>query len=261
MGDEKRKKKKKAGCPEYMITYGDMMTLLLCFFIFLFSFSTVDKKKFEKIVASFKAALGVLPGAKVHKPEDSQAVKGKKKKKDAKDLLKQIMDEAAKKSKREEKIKQQIKVIKAVLKEEIESKQVIVEQNDIGIVLRIPQANFFDMGSVNLKNSSLIILRKIAYILKFEIFKEYRIAVEGHTDAVPLKNSKKFASNWELSVLRSASVVRFFNDKANIPGERLQATGFSYYKPFVNKVPIKGIGVPENRRVEIVLFNVKDGKY
>ncbi|MCK5683942.1 OmpA family protein, partial [bacterium] len=106
-----------------------------------------------------------------------------------------------------------------------------------------------------------IILRKIAYILKFDIFEEYRIAVEGHTDAVPITNSKKYPSNWELSVLRSASVVRYFNDKTNIPGDRLQATGYSYFKPFVNKAPIKGIGVPENRRVEIVLFNVKDGKY
>ncbi|MCK5686085.1 hypothetical protein KAJ27_18275, partial [bacterium] len=153
MADDKRKKKEKAGCPEYMLTYGDMMTLLLCFFVLLFSFSTVDKKKFEKIVASFKAALGVLPGARVHKPEAAQAIKGKKKKKDTKELLKQIMEQAAKKAKKDEKMKQQMKIIKAVLKEEIDTKQVIVEQNDIGIILRIPQANFFELGSVSLKNT------------------------------------------------------------------------------------------------------------
>jgi chemotaxis protein MotB len=96
-------------------------------------------------------------------------------------------------------------------------------------------------------------LKKIAYLLNLDLFKEYKIAVDGHSDATPV-HSKKIPSNWELSALRAAAVARFFNQDAKINGKRLKVEAFSYFKPYVKKKPIPGIGVPENRRVEIVLY-------
>jgi chemotaxis protein MotB len=256
----RRPKKEKKGAPEYMLTYGDMMTLLLCFFVLLFSFSSVDKKQFEKLVSAFKAALGVMPGAKIYSPDGAAGLKGKvikkiNQKKLSKQLveIKKLSDKQLQSEKKKEKIQRQLQLISKFLAKEIKEKKVVVEYRDIGIVLRIPQVNFFELGSVKLSPESKFILKKIAYLLKLDLFKEYKIAVEGHSDATPVK-SKKIPSNWELSALRAAAVARFFNQEEKIPGTRLKVEAFSYFKPFVKKKPIKGIGVPENRRVEIVLY-------
>ena len=124
--------------------------------------------------------------------------------------------------------------------------------------LEMDSSAFFDSGSANISESGKAILRDVAANLKQEQFKDYQITVEGHTDDSPI-NTTAFPSNWELSTARASAVVHFFLSE-NIPAQKLRAAGYADTFP---KAPNRDAGnkpIPENqaqnRRVVIKLEKI-----
>ncbi len=225
------------GAPEWMVTYGDMVTLLLCFFVLLFSMSSVEKDKFEAIAQSLKSAIGnenvPMAGTTVGLKMDESKEKPKQ---NAVDELGGMVQKEAQK-------------IDSEVKEFIFANklggQVKTKVDEKGYVITISDIILFNPGKAVIEDSATDLLKKINDLLqKFP----YNVRVEGHTDNTPIKNAI-YPSNWELSTGRACEVVRFFIEHG-IPPQRLSAEGFAEYRPVTNNDSPESRA--SNRRVEII---------
>ena len=238
MGRKKKVEEKKGGVAEYMLTYGDMMTLLLCFFVLLFSFSSIDAKKFEAVIQSFSGALGVLEGGRT--VEDIPAIDTG------------LIDDGASSQILEMQSFQNLeRTIQEYLDQNNLSDSVTILNESAGLLLRFQDNILFDPGSADLKSDSAQIMIYIGNLLNGPDFENKFISIEGHTDNIPM-NTPRFPSNWELSVGRASNVVRFLIENTNIDPERISASGYSEYHPVaLNDSPENRA---RNRRVDIVIL-------
>jgi chemotaxis protein MotB len=143
------------------------------------------------------------------------------------------------------------KTIESSLKDKIAAQEVeVVSMTDTLKVVLIDKI-LFDSGSYDINDSGEKLLMTLAK--SFKENKNQQIAVEGHTDNVPLGADlrKNFPSNWELSAARAAAVVRFFQKKGGLEPQRLSVCGYSYYKPIGSNNNEEGRR--QNRRIEIIL--------
>lgn len=223
---------------EYMLTYGDMMTLLLCFFVLLFSFSSIDAKKFEAIMESFSGALGVLDGGTTI--QDSPVIDSGL---DDINISSEVLEM--------ENFENLEKKIQSYLEENNLTEDVSILNEDAGLLLRFQDNIIFDTGSDQMKDQALNIISYIAQLLKAEEFKDKFISIEGHTDNIPVSSSR-FPSNWELSVARSSNVVRFLVQQSDIDPQRISAAGYSEYHPVSDNTTAEGRA--KNRRVDIMIL-------
>lgn len=136
------------------------------------------------------------------------------------------------------------------LKKEIGDYKAKLEMTERGLVITFLAEVFFTPGKAEIKEESYGTLDKVAKVLNEKV-PEKLVAVEGHTDADPIKYSG-WKSNWELSSARSLSVLHYFVDKASVEPTRLSAVGYGEYKP-VESNDTKA-GKQKNRRVEIVIL-------
>lgn len=142
------------------------------------------------------------------------------------------------------------------LTNEIQSSQVKISEIAGKVSINMVDKILFDSGSAQLKENGKAVLDKVGSALKK--VENKRIWVGGHTDDVAISPSLRdtFPTNWELSSARATAVVRYLQDKAGIPGERLLAVGQSQYNPVGdNKTPE---GRAQNRRIEILLIPTTD---
>jgi chemotaxis protein MotB len=217
-GRKKLTVKTDEGADEWLTTYADAITLLLCFFIILISVSEPNTEKFEAftegIASGFVQDMIELPFKTVH--EDFQMI---------------IDDNAV-------------------------YMDVAAEFTDEGVQLDMGGSALFESGSATFKKEAVPLLEQVALaIIEMEL-DEFRIEVEGHTDDVPTK-SKIYPSNWELSSARAARVVRFLIEQG-LPPETMQATGYADSQPAVPNLDAQGNPIPENRkRNRRVLIHVK----
>ncbi len=225
-------RKKKAdtpppGSPAWMATFGDMMSLLLTFFILLVSFSTIQETKFQEAVGSLQGALGVLndlPSIPIHKevliPEGGKS--------DAEEIKERV-----------EKLNKELESLK-------KSDVVEISRSEKGLAIRLEDEALFDLGKAKLRQEAHAILDEVAETLKGF---PNGIRVEGHTDDLPIR-SERFPSNWELSSARATAVLRHMQGKGIDP-RRLSAIGFGEWRPVVkNDSPEHR---QKNRRVEIFM--------
>lgn len=229
----------KAGSPEWMTTFSDLMTLLLCFFVLLFAFSTIDLRKFSAVMQSFQGSLGVLEGGKTLEstPYIEKALNDDKTTKQLEEI------EDFKKLKEE---------IEEYLKNNKMEQQILVDLETRGLLLRFKDNVLFDSGNAELKLVAKQTLKFIADLLKQDEFIEKYIRIEGHTDADPIINSKRFPTNWELSVTRASNVVRFLIEEAGMNPQKLSASGYSKYHPVAPNDIVENKA--KNRRVDIVIL-------
>ncbi len=233
-----------AGAPAWMTTYGDMVTLLMAFFVMLFAFSNIDAQKFEQVMQSFQGSAGVLSGGLSVQdqnlifealPESSETV----------------VDQST-----VTQVEEQLKELKKKIEEYIENNEldteISIEFDTRGLIIRFKDNALFDSGKAELKKSSEQVLNFLGDLLKSEEFISRAIRVEGHTDNVPIRTSR-YPSNWELSTARSTNVVRFFIAKAKISPSRLSASGYSEYYPIADNTTSEGRA--KNRRVDIVILS------
>lgn len=219
----------KAGAPEWVVTFGDMMSLLLTFFVLLLSFSTMEAQKFKVIAGFMREAFGVrseqtysgVPmGTTILSTETRETAEPK----DELDLVQKI----------------RVEMEKAKI-----TRKGSVEVTERGVAVRLDGELLFDSGRAELKSEGTGILDGIAGLaaLRSEQFE-----VEGHTDDVPIKTSR-YPSNWELATARAGAAARYLIDKG-IPPTRIRAVGYADTRPIVaNDSPENRA---QNRRVEFL---------
>ncbi|HEB85271.1 MAG TPA: flagellar motor protein MotS [Bacteroidetes bacterium] len=206
---------KKGDQDSWMMSYGDMMTLLLVFFVLIVSISEVDPVKMQQVTQSLRNAVS---GAQENVP-----------------TLREIEEEM-------------LQSVKDLNLEEV----VQVNRDRNGVQLMMKGESFFPSGEAILYPKTYPFLDEVAW----QITKTpYLVAVEGHTDNVPI-HTPQFPSNWELSGARAAAVVRYMELKHGLPRTRFRIVGFADAKPFD---PELGNSTPEararNRRVIIRFLN------
>ncbi len=247
------------GAPEWMTTYSDLMTLLLTFFILLFSMATVDQNKFDEIAASLSYTMLNLKGSDSvldssnnsiiafdYTKYDSEEAEAKRKEKYVEDAEEMVVN--AEEKLKEKELDEAKNDIRDTIEEQgISDKVQVVEEKDY-LLIRIDQEIFFESGSADILSEGKIVLASLALSLR-EI--ENEIVISGHTDNVPMSN-KRYETNWELSTARATNVLRYFVDAENLDPSSLTATGNGEYRPVGdNNTPE---GRQKNRRIEIKIL-------
>ncbi len=234
--DAPPKKEKKvacaAGAPAWMVTYSDLVTLLLTFFVLLVSMANMDPVKFLSASSSMKDAFGMhKESAKVEYSLPifpSQPI--------AQFSPVQIQST----EKVYDKVKSQIDSLR--LNDDIG----LLKKDDDSIILRINDSVLFGPGQSNIVPKAIPILRNLADIIR-PLPMDLRI--EGHTDDTPIQDSQ--FGNWDLSVDRSVSVLRFFSKSDLLPLDRMAAVGYGKDRPIVINQDKESRA--QNRRVDFVL--------
>ena len=217
----------KQGLDDWVMTYGDMMSLLLTFFVLIVSFSSMQETKFNQAAASLADAFGVMSSPESVIEFNTPIVPNHSPSEDAEVLY-------------------EVRSVEKLLLDEGLEDQVSVKVTDEGVLFSINAPFMFGSGGAELKNEPKSVLDKLAgFFTKYP----YKVKVQGHTDSVPI-NSNKFPSNWELSASRAVSVARYFQGKG-IPPEQIEATGFGEHRPIADNATAEGRS--KNRRVEIFL--------
>ncbi len=233
MSDSQKKRREsddndQPSSPAWMTTYGDMMTLLMTFFILIMSFSSIELDKFKAAMGSLKGAFGVLGDSDNLNPAQS--------------YISHYQHNMQKVSLVEHVQNLRETVSKLELENDIE-----IYETDSEVTILITAQILFESGGANLKSDFLPTLSKIA---KTVINKANEIRIAGHTDTIPI-NTKKYPSNWELSVDRALGVMRFLVNNENINSDKVSISGFAEYHPLVSNDSQRNRAI--NRRVEIYL--------
>lgn len=228
------------GLPGWMGTYGDMMTLLLCFFVLLFAMSTTDTKKFQTLMEAFKGSFGVIKGGKTVSPETlitNTKIEAKGTELKFQTLKRQIMQEIDRMKKN--------KNIEAIegLKENAN-----IRITERGLEISLGDSTLFDSGEADLKENAKQIIKAIYSKLRGL---DNQIIIEGHTDNIPI-NTKKFPSNWELSSARSISVLKNLLELDPKLREKVSVAGYADTKATATNDTVEGR--KKNRRVNIVIL-------
>ncbi len=217
----------KMGLDGWVMTYGDMMSLLLTFFVLIVSFSSMQETKFKDAAASLRTAFGVMnqPQSVI---EFNDPLMPKYEKQEQKDFL------------------YEVRLLETSLQEKGLSSDVVMEFTPDGVLFRLDAPVLFSAGQADVQPPSYEVLDTLAGFLgKFP----GETRVEGHSDNIPIK-SGRFPSNWELSAARAGAVARYFQGKGMAP-ERLAATGYGEFRPLAANDTLEGRA--QNRRVEIFL--------
>lgn len=215
----------------WLLTYADLITLLLAFFIVMYSMSQVDAKKFGEMS---KALSGVLKGGSVaiKRGDDIGAAPGKG-----------IM-----------KIGHLISIgqkIKERFKEIGDDKMVHSEITERGLVIHIKESALFSAGSARLEPKAQLTLNIVAEEIKTVL---NHIRIEGHTDNIPIKTTL-YPSNWELSSARATEVVRYFIDNFNIAPDKISALAYGEFRPIKPNNTLENRS--QNRRIDIVILTAE----
>jgi chemotaxis protein MotB len=220
------------GAPGWIVTYGDMMSLLLTFFILLLSFSTISEEDFNKAMSSLQGALGVLP--KNVSIIDMNMSSPHKRRKE--------LEEAARK------LAEQIQILG-------QEKQVKIEYDATGgIKISLPDAILYDAGSATLRPEAAPVLQDVAEVLAQ--LPDTFIEVKGHTDGRPLSDSIRFRDNYELSYFRADAVARQLINLGRIPIEQFEIVACGPGQPQASNNTEDGRRA--NRRVEIFVRGLVD---
>lgn len=241
----KRKNKKKvdqAGSPAWMTTYSDLMSLLLTFFILLFSMSSVSEERFKDAAQSLQMALigsssdSILDGnGEIIGDVDPEEIVVEEVPVDPNYIPEEVIE--------------LYNTVNGFLEEEGLNTDVTLSRDQEGVYIDIQETILFDSGSATLKAVGSETLGQLAEL--FTLFNN-EIIIEGYTDNVPM-HSREFPSNWELSTGRALSVLRYLSESYDISPSRLSARGYGEHRPIVPNDSDENRAL--NRRVNIVIVH------
>ena len=225
---------------DWLITYADMITLLLCFFAVFIAITVPDEIKFEeakqKVTEQFAGANSdFLKGTYSLPPTPFDTPP-------ASDLP--------------------FKALPSIVDRFNGQENVEIEKGDRITTIEMNSAPFFPKGSATLSEEGLKVLSQLKPSMMAQEYNDYRISVEGYTDDSPIKTAQ-FPSNWELSAARASAVVRSLIE-LGVPAERLRAVGFAETSPKVPNRDANGQAIEQNqalnRRVVIRLEKITKQK-
>ncbi len=244
-----------AGIPAWVMTFADLMTLLMCFFVLLLSFSIMDAQKFQKAAGSLRDAFGVqriVPDGEIPLGESIIAQEfspGKPEFTPIKivqqktvDIIQKDLDRLDTES---EEVKNTVSMLISKLNDEVKDGLLEIEVEEDTLMIRINEQGSFPSGAARLAKSFLPVLDKIKDVLNQSTG---RVMVSGHTDNRPI-HTKRYPSNWVLSADRAASVVHYLTKHGFAEPERLEIRAYADTKPlYPNDTPANRA---KNRRIEI----------
>ncbi len=237
----------KSGQERWLLTYSDLITLLMIFFVVMYALSNINAQKFKAIAYSLSTSMGggqqsvvldhsgatLAPGISGSNPEENLG------------LEEELSDLSNLEKLRKE--------LQRYIAEHGLNGKVTVNMEERGVVLSFRDVALFPLGSAELTPEAREMIKKIGQIL-LEVPNHVR--VEGHTDDLPI-NTRQFPSNWELSVARSTRVVQELLKELDFAPRRLSASGYGEYRP---RVPNDLAGNrQQNRRVDMVILRTRYG--
>jgi len=242
------------GAPLWLATFADLMSLLLCFFVLLLSFSEMDVKKYKQIVGSMKMAFGVQSEVEAERIPMAESVIMKdfrpgRPVPTVLDMIRQQAPEDSRGVPREpvsaEELERLVEQVRSELAEELAAEVLELEVHQGGIMIRVRENDAFPSGSAELQRGFRPVLDKLVTVLNDL---EGSVVVSGHTDDVPIR-TRRFASNWVLSSARAAAVVHHLAEAGLADPSRIEIRAYADTRPVVAND--SRTNRARNRRVEI----------
>ena len=266
----KRKEEAPApGSPAWMATFGDLMNLLLCFFVLLFSMSTLDEKKWQEVAASFSQTFSIFDAGATAIGDGILISNGVSQLNELDDYINSMGrnadDNDADDYDKENSLESVIEQMQAAQLQQSEEMAEQIEEMLAGsqlsdavnvqftaqyVQLTLRGALLFDSGKADIRDDAALVLDKVGTIL--ERYSGSIIEIEGHTDNVPVVGGK-YADNSELSCARALSVFNYFLDTTNLEPSMIKYAGRGEYVPIADNSTEEGRA--RNRRVEIRIYN------
>ncbi len=259
----RRKEDPPKGSPAWMNTFADLMNLLLCFFVMLFSMSSVNEEKFEKVIASFQSTFSILPGGGASIGEGELISSGISQLENFDSYYNQQLSSQSDGQTEEEK-----NITEAYEQQELEESEDMAQQlenalsqygiqddvevdfNAEYVTLNMNGALLFDSASAELRDEAYPLVNKLGKILV--TYDNNIIEVEGHTDNVPI-HSSKYEDNNVLSMYRALAVANYLRDTTTLDPAYIKSSGRGEYVPIADNATPEGRA--RNRRVEIKIYN------
>ena len=264
---KKRQEEPKKGAPAWQSTFSDLMNLLLCFFVLLFSMSTVDAEKFEMVIASLQSSMSILPAGGSAIGDGNMVSAGVNQ---LEFLDSYYNDLANSQTMNENDVDGEEKNVSDAYKEQelAESEQMAEEvQNAVNqyglqdlvevdfnaeyVRISLSGAILFESGSAEFISDARPVLDKISKIL--DNYDKNVIEVEGHTDNVPIVSPGKYEDNDVLSMYRALYVADYIRDVSSLNPAHIKSSGRGEYMPVADNSTAEGRAL--NRRVEIKIYN------
>jgi chemotaxis protein MotB len=233
----KKKRRDEEGTPDWMVTYGDMTTLLLTFFVMMFTTAEIDGSELRMILAAFQG-LGIMRGGNTLQTGKLAELGNTVMQLPSQESGK-ALDKARKKA-------------IALFQPELRTKKVRLKEDERGLVITLSGDAFFKSASaeVDIENTRRL-LQKISRLLGSEEMAGNKFRIEGHTDNIATDPTGPYPTNWELSTARSVNVLKYLVE-FGVDEQRFQVAGFA------DTVPLASNDTPEgrayNRRVDIVVL-------
>ena len=230
--------------PAWLAAFGDLMSLLLCFFVLLLSMSSMDAKKISEAIGSLSGAMSVLEGG-------TQTEISKKRMLEATPIDSQ--DETTETVNRV----QQAATDANEMMQKSQAPAISVEEAQEGFVIKLPGALLFKPGSATIDNQDILLFLKRITLIIEELPKDIQVSVQGHTDKGTPGANSPFKDNWELSTARAISVLHELLLDGVDPA-RISASGYAEFQPVASNAT--KIGREKNRRVELHFYGKKREK-
>ena len=258
-------KKESAGVPAWVMTFADLMTLLMCFFVLLLAFSEMDVAKFKQLSGSMKEAFGVQSEIEVKTiPKGTSVVAqefspGKpdptalnQVRQFTVDSNKNTLDALEREAKEIEEAKKHAKRLRIALKDEIDKGSVSIQTEGMKVIVHIMENASFDSGYADVRPEFMPALTKIAELIDNN---SGEVTISGHTDNVPIRNDQ-FRSNWDLSTSRAVSVAHELLKASELDPENVIVTGHADTRPRAPNDSDENRA--KNRRVDIAIVRGKE---
>lgn len=240
------KKAKPCNCPKclpaWLAAFGDLMSLLLCFFVLLLSMSSMDAKKISEAIGSLAGAMSVLEGGT--KTE----------------ISKQRIQESTPIESQDETSEQVNRINQAIaemneMMEKGKGPAVTLSESEEGFVLRLPASLLFKTGEAKIENEDALLFLKRIALLIHELPNKLEVSVRGHTDTMAPGKNSTFQDNWDLSSQRAIAVLKELLI-GGVKADRMHAAGFAEFRPEASNESISGR--EKNRRVELYFYARKN---
>ncbi|MHA0856191.1 flagellar motor protein MotB [Paenibacillus sp. CMAA1364] len=255
----------------WLITYADLITLLLIFFIMMYAMSSLDESKYEGVTQSlhlsFQSGDSILEQGSgltgsadqyKHKNPDStttegQATQGATDGTTTEPSVEQGTQPLSERElafiAQEQELKGLMSIISNYVSDNNLQDQIFVADKPQGISITLSDQFVFDTGKADLKTASTPALSKLGSLFRNI---DTIVSIEGHTDNFPIKYASQYQDNWELSGARSLSILRFFLEKEKLPANGFQYAGYADTRPIADNAT--QLGRQSNRRVELIVL-------
>lgn len=238
----------------WLITYADLITLLMIFFVILYAMSKIDSAKYDTLSKAlqmqFNDGSSIIPkgtgimGEAI--PGDPKTGEQTQQQPESKT---ELNAEVEKEKEKEKELQNLLKIVQQYISDQHLEEQLSASDTPRGIAIKLNDLFLFDLGRADLKQGAYPLLEKLASLFSTL---DTRVSIEGHTDDLPLATGSAYQDNWGLSQARSVSVIRYFVNTAKLDADTFISSAYADTKPVAPND--SETNRQKNRRVEIVVL-------